>query len=68
MQVGGGVVASTRLLTFYLNHPGGNLVHKHQTIKFDPERERSAQSTSNSAEQTKRSERIASPLITAHVF
>ena len=42
MQVGGGVVGSATLLTIYINHPGGNLVHKHQAIKFDLEGERSA--------------------------
>ena len=25
----------SRVLTIYTNHPGGNLVHKHQTIKLD---------------------------------
>ena len=24
-----------RMLTIYTNHPGGNIVHKHKTIKFD---------------------------------
>ena len=42
MQVGGGVVGSTRLLTIHINHPGGNLVHKHQAMKFDLEGERRA--------------------------
>ena len=24
-----------RMLTIFTNHPGGNLVHKHKTRKFD---------------------------------
>ena len=30
------------VLTIYTNHPGGNLVHKHKTIKFDMGKERPA--------------------------
>ena len=25
----------SRVLTIYTNHPGGNLVHQHETIKLD---------------------------------
>ena len=28
-----------RMLTIYTNHPGGNIMHKHKTIKFDLVRE-----------------------------
>ena len=30
------------MLTIYANKPGGNLVHKHKTLKFDGEVERPA--------------------------
>ena len=47
---------------FYTNHPGGDLVHKHQTIKFDVAGERSATNKINGTD--KKSRIIASPQIT----
>ena len=52
------------MLTIYTNHPGGNLVHKHQTIKFDVKRERSA--TNKISWTDKKCRKIASPQIKAH--
>ena len=56
------------LLAVYTHHPGRNLVYKNKTIKSDVVRETDPlQSTCNSAEQTKKSRKIASPQITAHI-
>ena len=53
-----------RSYQFYTNHPGGDLVHKHQTIKFDVAGERSATNKINGTD--KKSRIIASPQITTH--
>ena len=56
------------VLAVYTHHPGGNLEYKNKTIKSDVVRENGPlQSTSNSAEQPKKSRKIASPQITAHI-
>ena len=47
---------------------GGNFVHEHKSIKFEVEENDSLQSISKSAEQTKKSGKIASPQNTAHIF
>ena len=54
----------------YHLHKGGNLVHENKTIKFDVvgERPTTMYKISKTAEHTKKSTKIASPQITAHVF
>ena len=67
------------ILTIYTNHPSENLVQKHKTIKFDVVRElptkkytqnkvSPCRSIPKSAEQTKKSRKIASTQITGHIF
>ena len=46
------------------DYQGGNLVYKHNTIKFDTVRE----SISNYTEQTKKHGKIDLPLIAARIF
>ena len=53
-----------RMLTIYTNHPGGNIVHKHLSWWEND----ALQRTTNSAEQTTKSRKIASPQITAHIL
>ena len=50
-------------LTINTIHPGGNLVHRHKPLKFDVVGERPATETEyiQSAEQTKKRGKIASP-------
>ena len=66
------------ILTIYTNHPSENLVQKHKTIKFDlvgelPTKKYTQNKVSprrrihKSAEQTKKSRKIASTQITGHV-
>ena len=52
----------------YTNHPGGNQGHKHKNINLTWWENNPLQTISNSAEQTEKSEKIASPQITAHIF
>ena len=67
------------ILTIYTNHPSENLVQKHKTIKFDvvgelPTKRYTQNKVSprrsipKSAEQTKKSRKIASTQITCHIF
>ena len=67
------------ILTIYTNHPSGNLVQKHKTIKFYvvgelPTKKYTQNKVSprwsipKSAEQTKKSRKIASTQITGHIF
>ena len=56
------------MVTIYTNHPGGNHVYKHKTIKFDLMGERPAKIIPKSAQQIKNSRKTASPQIKTHVF
>ena len=53
------------MLTIYANNPGGNLVHKHKTLKFDAVVERLA---TKYIQISWKSIKIASPHITAHML
>ena len=63
-----GWIVTAGVVTIYTNNPGGNLAHKHKTIKFDVVGERPAMEYIKSAEQTKKSRKTASLQITAHIF
>lgn len=58
----------SKVVTIYSNHPGGNHVHKHKTIKFDLMGEGPAKIIPKSAQQTKKSRKTASSQIKTHVF
>ena len=58
----------SKVVTIYTNHPGGNHVYKHKTIKFDLMGERPAKIIPESAQQIKNSRKTASPQIKTHVF
>ena len=56
------------VFNIYTNHPDGNLLHKHKTVKLMWWENNPVQSISKCAEQTKKSRKIALPQITTHVF
>ena len=56
-------------LSIHTNHLYGNLVHKHKTVNFVVVEELNLlQGISKSTEQTKKSKKIASPEVIAHIF
>ena len=57
-----------RVLTIKTDNPGGNLVQKHKTIKFNVVGEQPATKYPKSALQTWKSRKIASSQITDHIF
>ena len=57
------------IVDIYTNHPGGILVHKHNTIKFDVVAEQPATKYyPNQLNRLKSCRKIALPQITVHLF